>query len=132
MKEPWAGLQPLSPALGNDLLLFQEVKPFCLPHRRLAAGWGWGAVQPHPVDPSLLLLLSCSVMSDSVTPWTAAHEAPLSSTISQSLLRFMSIESVMPSEHVILCRHFLLLPSIFPSIMVFSNESAFQIRWPKY
>ena len=66
------------------------------------------------------------------TPWTAAHQAPLSITNSQSLLKHMSIESVMPSNHLILCHHLLLLPSIFPSIRVFSNESALRIRWPKY
>ena len=60
--------------------------------------------------------LSCSVMSDSATPWTAARQASLSLTNSQSLLKLMSIESVMPSNHLILCRPFLLLPSIFPSI----------------
>ena len=75
---------------------------------------------------------SCSVVSDSATPWTAAHQASLSITNSQSLSKLMSIESVMQSNHVILCRPLLLLPSIFPSIKVFSNESAFCIRWPKY
>ena len=68
-----------------------------------------------------------------VTPWTAAHQDPLSSTISQNLFKFMSIESVMLSNHLILCHTLLLLPSIFPSIIrVFSNESALHIRWPKY
>ena len=71
-------------------------------------------------------------MSDSVTPRTAAHHASLSITNSQSLLRLMSIESVMPSNHLILCRPLLLLPSTFPSIRVFSNESVLHIRWPKY
>ena len=66
------------------------------------------------------------------TPWTAARQASLSITNSQSLLKLMSIESVMPSNHLILCHPLLLLPSIFPSIRVFSNESAFRIRWPKY
>ena len=66
------------------------------------------------------------------TPWTAARQAPLSSTISQSLLKLMSIESVMPSNHLILHRSFLLLPLIFPSIRIFSNESVLHIRWPKY
>ena len=65
------------------------------------------------------------------TPWTAAHQASLSITNSRSLLKLMSIESVMPSNHLILCRP-LLLPSIFPSIRVFSNESVLHIRWPKY
>ena len=66
------------------------------------------------------------------TPWTAACQASLSITNSRSLLQLMSIESVMPSSHHILCRLLLLLPSIFPSIRVFSNESALVIRWPKY
>ena len=78
-----------------------------------------------------MLLFSRSVESNSVTPWTAAGQASLSFTISQSLLKLMSIESVMPSNHLILC-HFLLLPSIFPSIRVFSNDSVLHIRWPKY
>ena len=64
--------------------------------------------------------------------WTAACQASLSFTISQSLLKFMSIESVMPSNHLVLCHPLLLLPSIFPKIRVFSNESALHIRWPKY
>ena len=67
-----------------------------------------------------------------VTPWTAAHQASLSSTISWSLLKLMSIESMTPSNHLILCRHLLLLPSVFPSIRVFSSESALHIKWPKY
>ena len=71
-------------------------------------------------------------MSDSATPWTAAHQASLSITISQSLLKLMSIESVMPSNQFVLCHALLLLPSTFPSIRVFSNKSAFCIRWPKY
>ena len=66
------------------------------------------------------------------TPWTAAHQASLSITTSQSLLKLMSIELVMPSNHLILCYPLLLLPSIFPSIRVFSSESVFLIRWPKY
>ena len=67
-----------------------------------------------------------------VTPWTAAHQASLSITNSRSLLKCMSIELVMPSNHLILCRPLLLPPSIIPSIRVFSNESALHIRWPKY
>ena len=66
------------------------------------------------------------------TPWTAACQASLSITNSQSLLKLMSIESVMPSNHFILCRPLLLLPSIFPSIRVFSNKSVLHLRWPKY
>ena len=67
-----------------------------------------------------------------VTPWTAAHLASLSSINSWSLLKLMSIESVMPSNHLILCHPLLLLPSIFPNIWVFSNELLLPIRWPKY
>ena len=74
-------------------------------------------------------VLSCARLF--VTPWTAAHQASLSFTISQSLLKLMSIESVIPCNHFILCHPLLLLPSIFPSTGVFSNESAFCIRWPK-
>ena len=66
------------------------------------------------------------------TPWTAACQVFLSITNSQRLLKLMSIESVMPSNHVILCRPLLLLPSIFPSIRVLSSESILHIRWPKY
>ena len=66
------------------------------------------------------------------TPWTAAHQASLSFTISLSLLKLMSIELVMPFKHFILYYPFLLLPSVFPSIRVFSNESTLHIRWPEY
>ena len=71
-------------------------------------------------------------MSNSATPWIVARQASLSIINSRSLLKLMSIESVMPSSHLILCHPLLLLPSIFPSIRVFSNESALRIRWPKY
>ena len=67
-----------------------------------------------------------------VTPWTAVHQASLSITNSQSLLKLMSITSVVPSNHLILCHPLLFLPSIFPSIRVFSNEAVLPIRWPKY
>ena len=79
------------------------------------------------------LFFSCSVVSYSfVIPWTAAHQASLSFTISWSLLKLMSIELVMPSNHLILCRPLLLLPSVFPTIRVFSKESTLRIRWPKF
>ena len=77
-----------------------------------------------------LLLFSRSVLSDSASRWTAAHQASLFFTISQSLFKFMSIELMMPSNYLILCHPFLLLPSVFPGIRVFSNESALHIRWP--
>ena len=73
-----------------------------------------------------------SLSSVVATPWTAAHQASLSFTNSWSLLKLMSIESVMPSNHLILCCPLLLPPSIFPSIRVFSKESVLCIRWPKY
>ena len=78
---------------------------------------------------SSVQLLSC--VRCFVTPWTAAHQASLSFTVSQSLPKFMSIESVIPSNHLILCCPLLFLPPIPPSIRVFSNESALRIRWPK-
>ena len=67
-----------------------------------------------------------------VTPWTVAHWSPLSSTVSRSLLKLMSVELVMLSNHLILCHLLFLLPSVFPSIRVFSNKSALHITWPKY
>ena len=67
-----------------------------------------------------------------VTPWTGAYQAAVSFVTSQSLLKLMSIESVIPSNHLILCCFLLLLPSIFPSIRLFANESILHIRWPKY
>ena len=80
----------------------------------------------------LLSVQSLSRVQLFVTPWTAACQASLSITNSQSLPKLMSIESVMPSSHLIFCCPLLLLPSIFPSIRVFSDESALHIRWPKY
>ena len=77
-------------------------------------------------------LFSCSVVSDSVTPWPAAHQPSLFFTTSRSLPKLLSIELVIPSSHLILCRPLLLLPSIFPSIRVFSSELALPIRWPEY
>ena len=79
------------------------------------------------------MLLFCRlVVSNSATLWTAACQPFLSFTIFQSLLKLMSIESVMPSNHLILCRPLLLLPSVFPSIRIFSNELALCILWPEY
>ena len=86
-------------------------------------------------DLTMMLLLLFSLLSCDqlfVIPWTIAHQASLSFTVSQSLLQLTFIESVMPSNHLILCRPLLLLPLVFPSIRVFSNESVLCIRWPKY
>jgi len=79
-----------------------------------------------------LLLFNYSLVSGSVLPWATARQVSLSFTISQSLLKLMSIELVMPSNHLILCHPLLLPSSIYPSIRVFSNESVLYIRWPKY
>ena len=81
------------------------------------------------VDTFVVVVQSCPTLCN---PWTEAHQASLSFTISQSLLKLLSIELVVPSNHLILCRPLLFLPSVFPSIRVFSNESAIHIRWPKY
>ena len=105
-------------------------------------------VLPHSLlFPTFLALLEClffqlnvkivavqllSRVRPCVTPWTAARQASLSFTISRSLLKLMSIELVMPSNHLILCHPILLPPSIFPSLTVFSNKSTLHIRWPKY
>ena len=85
---------------------------------------------PLPFQFSSVQLLSCVRLF--VTPWTAAHQASLSIANSWSLLKLMSIELVMPSNHLMLCGPLLFLPSVFPSIRVFSNESVLDIRWPKY
>ena len=86
--------------------------------------------QPQKLKFSSVQSLSC--VQPFVTSWTAVHRASLSITNSWSLLKLMSIESVMRSNHLILCRPLLLLPSILPSIRVFSNELALHTRWPKY
>ena len=86
------------------------------------------------IQPHLLFLSSVQLLSHVqlfAIPWTAARQASLSITNSPSLLKLMSIKSMMPSNHLILCRCLLLLPSIFPSIRVFPNESALRIRWAK-
>ena len=91
----------------------------------------WSASrEPQIQGSSSVQSLSCVPLFP--TPWTAAHQASLSFTNSQSLLKLMSIKSVMPSNHLTLCHPFLFPLSIFPSIRVFSSESALRIRWPKY
>ena len=87
-------------------------------------------IQPHLLFLSSVQSLSCVQLF--AAPWSAEHQASLSITNSSSLLKLMPIKSVMPSNHLILCRPLLLLPSIFPSVRVFSNESVLRIRWPKY
>ena len=95
-----------------------------------------GSPSPNPILTKVYLLFSLVLLLSRIrlfaTPWTTAHQASLSITTSQSLLKLMYTELVMPSNHLILCHPLLLLPSIFPSIRVFSNYSALHIRWPKY
>ena len=125
-QEHWSGVPLPSPCVcySPPLLLFPLYKSILLP---LLCGTLHMAchisVQFTSVAHSYLTLCD---------PWTAALQASLSITNFQSLLKLMSIESVMPSNHLILCHPLLLLPSIFPSIGVFSNESVLHIRWPKY
>ena len=113
---------------------FSFDKGYYVKRRSLTNYWGniW-----NEICKAFLGILSCSVQSLSrvwlfATPWIAAHQASLSITNSQSSLQLTSIESVMPSSHLILCRPLLLLPPIPPSIRVFSNESTICMRWPKY
>ena len=80
----------------------------------------------------LEVVQSLSCVQFFVTPWTAAHQVSLSFTVSWSMLRLVSIESVMPSNHLIICPPYLFLSSVFPSIRVFSSESAYCVTWPKY
>ena len=110
---------------------FQKIKPYSLKLCILVklTELIWEVVNIIPNSQSVQF--SHSVVSDSAIPWTAACQASLSITNSQSSLRLMSIESVMPSKHLILCRPLLLLPSTFPKIRVFSNESVLCIRCPK-
>ena len=89
----------------------------------------WSLLAKYPTHMTSVQLLSRVGLF--ATPWTGACQTSLSITNSQSLLKLMSIESVMPSNHLILCHPLLLLPSIFPSIRVFSNESVLRIRWPR-
>ena len=96
----------------------------------------WWCIYTHFIDntkyKAYMLLLSHKVIPDSAAPWTAVCQAYLSSTISQNLLRFMSIKSMMLSNHLVLCCPLFLLPSVFPSINICSNELTLCIRWWKY
>src|SRR5574337_1100283 len=101
-------------------------------HYQRNANQNYNEESPHTSQNQFNSVQSLSRVRFFATPWTAAHQASLSITNSRSLLKPMSIESVMPSNHLILCHPLLLLPSIFPSIRVFSIESVLPIRWPKY
>ena len=116
----------------------QQKRGVFMNNQDIPLGWahvlvGWMRFPSDVINFILLLLLfRHSVVSSSLWPHGLQHtRLPLSFTISQSLLKLMSVESVMPSNHLILCRPLLLLPSIFPSIRVFSNESVLHIKWPK-
>ena len=133
-QEYWSGLPfPIPGDLPNPGL-----EPMSLMSPALVGGffttnttWCFKPVIHHPSNSDSSVQSLCHVQLFA-TPWTAAHWASLSITNSQSLLKLMSIELVMPSNHLMLCRPLLLMASIFPSIRVFSNESALRIRWPKY
>ena len=121
-QECWSGLPMPSPGDLPD----PGMEPTSLSSPALAGRlFTTSATWQQPVQ------FSYSVVWLFATPWTAAHQASLSITNSRSLLKLMFIKSVMPSNHLILCHPLLLLPSTFPSIRVFSNESALCIRWPK-
>ena len=130
---------------GSDLLILEEtlatviILPFVGDHLGFGS-WLYDDFAPLISLLWFLLYIFCCLSAVQslnrvqffATPWTAACEASLFFTISQSLFKLISIESVMPSNHLILFRPLLLLPSIFPNIRVFSNESTLHIRWPKY
>ena len=123
----------LPPSIFPSIRVFPNKRDLPI---RLPKYWSFSISPPNEYS-RLISFQFSSVQSLScvrlfATPWTAARQASLSITNSWSLLRPMSIESVMPSNHLILCHPLLLLPSIFPSIGVFSNESALRIKWPKY
>ena len=134
----------VSAAVNGKQWKFYPTHPGIYTYCVLPAGLykGCGVGSSYPLGRKILsLMLSLGIFSSVqslshvqlfVTQWTAAHQASLSITTSQSLLQLISIELVMPSNHLILCHPLLLLPSTFPSIRVFSNESVLYIRWPKY
>ena len=117
-----------SPVLCHELNVVCSASPNSYVEVLVPMGW---YLEAGPLE-SMLLLFSHLVVSDSATPWMAAHQASVSFTVSCSLLELMSTESMIPSNHLIFFCPLLLPPSIFPSIRIFSNESVLCIRWPKY
>ena len=113
-------------SLCAPVLNWHSKKEFWVKWKRIVSLFCWTKA-----DTEGSVQFRCSVVSDSVILWTAARQAALSMMNSQSLLKLTSIDSVMPSNHLILCRPLLLLPSVFPSIRVFSSGSSLYIRWPK-
>ena len=133
-QQPWEGMFFYFPHLIDDATRYREVISTSNHRTEINGGSGMEARMSSGIlSPELkfssVQSLSCVWLF--ATPWTAARQASLSITNSWSLLRLMSIESVMPSNHLILCHPLLLPPSIFPNIRVFSNESVLHIRWPK-
>ena len=116
---------PVSPSLSSHLRLFFCLPPQSKPMLKIN-------IHTNVQIIGFIVVQLLNHVRLFVTPWTAASQASLSFTISWTLLKLMPIESVMPSNHLILCCPLLLLPSIFPSIRVFSSESALHITWPKY
>ena len=131
---------PISTVLGRGHFLLWPPRPllvsYCFPLTHSSPTPGLPAPPEHVAlafPSALLLLFSRSVVSDSLqTPQTAARQVSLSFTIAWSLFKLMSVELAIPSNHLVFCHPLLLLPYIFPSIRVFSNELALCIRWPKY
>ena len=126
-------LGPISPGSQYSMTLDESLPPPGLTHHWQRWGWNWSVIlskgDTASQFSSVQLLSRVWLFA---TPQTAAHQASLSITNSWSLFKLMSIESVMPSNHFIFCRPLLLLPSIFPSIRVFSDKSILHIRWPEY
>ena len=122
---PWTAAYQAPPPMGFSRQEYWSGLPLPSPHNSL------GICKSKVQCPQFSSVQSLSRVQLFSTPWTAARQASLSITNSQSLLKLMSIESVMPSSHLILCRPLLLLPPIPPSIRVFSNESVLHITWPK-
>jgi len=128
---------------GLSLCLFTDFPPCCEVIQNnlslLLIVWKLCFSSLFMVDPSGIYIWLCVVVVQSLnhiqlfaTPWTAAHQASLSFTVSRSLLKLVSIDLVMPSNRLILCHPCLFLPSVFPSIKIFPSESALHIRWPNY
>ena len=116
----------------HSVLAMMILRPIQNPPSQMFWGKPWESAFPYVLLPQFSSVQAISRVWLFATSWTAARQASLSITNSQSSLKLMSIESVMPSNHLILCYPLLFLPSIFPSIRVFSNESVLHIRWPKY
>ena len=123
--------EPLSSIIGGKVLSFRNLKYLSIIQMHMFSETIHLQNYSISSEKMLLLFSHCRVQLFA-TPWMAAHQALIFSTISQNLLKFMSTKSMMPSNHLIICRPILLLTSVFPSIRIFSNKLALHIRWPKY